>query len=1273
MCFLVSSSDLPTIKYIKDNEDDCDLDPQLYVGDLLLDEGKAERDGADQRVTIKVILEQGRALREGSVAVGSLLDNPQFQLQWQATSRPPPVPKFPGVASALGKRSMPPRDAYHPADGVNGSKRLRKEIEIPETQREESVVSSIERDGRRRSDEIVRDTQDEEEVRQDHRWQHQQQQPQWQQHEQQLQYQQHREESHQQELLQQQHEQQHEPHHHQQQHQQLQHLEPKAESPELYRSFHSIPAATVDELEELPGQPYTFGSRQRGPGESRASFQRSSEPHQPNGVSSTAQGQNSQAPITPPTEASTGRSTSARLRSHSKRDDATSIPLPRSSTSASKFKRRDIYDFPESDIDDTQMSPRSKQARLGSRKSTDRLSRIEFLRSPDHDRAEEARHRLSVNEALDALDNGSVFEDDTVAPQDFVTPEMPTRDNAPPAEESSDGSIYEDAPTDEVQMREANEGSSLHRHPSPGIQGPGNQKASTPAPALRSDDEGGDKENHLAIPTSAQPVSQAVKTVFTHEPTTTVPSKAHATLSPAKKDNASEEHPAPKRGRKRKSGKVSINGDEPASQTSGGTTQTAAAQTPLKAAPKPARQTTKPQRTPSLDSPGEQLSQSLQESARKQVSAKALDKKLATQQPKQPRTPAAGKKRTQDTLADKTGPSNQDTPGTALKKTPRQRKSRDQLRASKTDADSAAQKDAIPSVVVQRSEEAASAVNPLPNWGSSPAIGVHKQNSPNPEKQESAANQDKSNSLAVDRTPGDSRKSPSIPVGFTEEEIRIMKSREGMTKEQYEAEKKRKQRLAAEQRKKEAAARRESAGKTVREKTPKASSEAPAPAATSGSGSTGNKARKSFGAEDAPKHGRTSFFAEDASKPARKSFSAEDASQPARTSVTAEDAPKPARKSFSAEDASKAALKDTSATKSKDDTISDPSESVTSAKRASTAPSQATSSSTASSSNPRKSDSGVSAMTPANTSIKSPSVKSATTTATAAAAGGSKPVNAEAKTQTKTQAKRTTPAPAKKPTPAPAHTPASLIKSAASPSLPKLAASRSTPGLAPAALPKPAAPTIATAKRLTELHAAIRNATQAMASSAASSSFSFSRASSRPGQKRSVLNTSTDDDDDDDDSEDDSEDDEEEDDRNKGNANTNTNTNHQNKVQNPNQSQKGATASSPSTSSSGSSDDDDDDDDSESESEGQQHKGKSDPRSQSKQGANASDKSATTNAKTTSTDTAAKTPAQSQSQGPGRSRTSLSQPDRSIRDASVDSDDDGDSDDDDDDDDDDEL
>jgi hypothetical protein len=88
---------LGKIKYIKDNEDDCDLDPEQLVYDLLIDEGKAANDGSDQHVTIKFIQEQGGALRSGSVI-------PDLTSIHYLPRPRPPIPKFP-TQPVLGKRA----------------------------------------------------------------------------------------------------------------------------------------------------------------------------------------------------------------------------------------------------------------------------------------------------------------------------------------------------------------------------------------------------------------------------------------------------------------------------------------------------------------------------------------------------------------------------------------------------------------------------------------------------------------------------------------------------------------------------------------------------------------------------------------------------------------------------------------------------------------------------------------------------------------------------------------------------------------------------------------------------------------------------------------------------------------------------------------------------------------------------------------------------------------------------------------------------------------
>ena len=127
------------MKYLKDRED-YDLDPEQLVSDVLLDEGKAARDGHDQEVIFTVIQEQGHAVRQGSVVPD--LSLPHYQ------TRPRPPTRFPDTASSLGKRSY---STVEPPNPHTADKRSRL-AEIPETQ--EDPVPTIEY-----SPELVRDTQ----------------------------------------------------------------------------------------------------------------------------------------------------------------------------------------------------------------------------------------------------------------------------------------------------------------------------------------------------------------------------------------------------------------------------------------------------------------------------------------------------------------------------------------------------------------------------------------------------------------------------------------------------------------------------------------------------------------------------------------------------------------------------------------------------------------------------------------------------------------------------------------------------------------------------------------------------------------------------------------------------------------------------------------------------------------------------------------------------------------------------------------------------------
>lgn len=93
-------SDLGTIKYIKD-VDDADLDTELSVYDALVDAGLAAETGRDQTATVKIIREQGRVIREGSVVPD--LSAPHYHVP--PPHQRPPVPLFAQTQPSLGKRS----------------------------------------------------------------------------------------------------------------------------------------------------------------------------------------------------------------------------------------------------------------------------------------------------------------------------------------------------------------------------------------------------------------------------------------------------------------------------------------------------------------------------------------------------------------------------------------------------------------------------------------------------------------------------------------------------------------------------------------------------------------------------------------------------------------------------------------------------------------------------------------------------------------------------------------------------------------------------------------------------------------------------------------------------------------------------------------------------------------------------------------------------------------------------------------------------------------
>lgn len=324
MCLTQLCRPLGEIKYLKDDDDDCDLDPELFVADLLVDEGKAARDGADQKKTVKVVQERGHAIRQGSV-IPDLTP-----IHYQPPTRPP-IPRFPDV---LEKRRTEDRQT----DDRPTKRRRLDQIE----EETNHIVNSIERDGERALSHFelpdahflsalngnLNDAGPEAELKQ--------------------------------------------------------------ESPELARTWINTGPATIDELELLPEAPAHFrpgsktnttaGIRQDAGLEIRESsaipqenqqHQRNEDSNQePDSITDGFARQQSiphiQAPVTPLNAGNKTQTLGGRAISMLNSMKSNS-PLPRQSASAStnKFRKpaKNIYDYPESDIDDTQMSPRSRASR----------------------------------------------------------------------------------------------------------------------------------------------------------------------------------------------------------------------------------------------------------------------------------------------------------------------------------------------------------------------------------------------------------------------------------------------------------------------------------------------------------------------------------------------------------------------------------------------------------------------------------------------------------------------------------------------------------------------------------------------------------------------------------------------------------------------------------------------------------------------------------------------------------------------------------------------
>jgi len=351
---------------LKDNDDDCDLDPELSVTDLLVDEGKAAQDGSDQRVTVKIIQEQGRAIRAGSV-VPDLTP-----AHYQPPTRPP-VPKFPD-----NKR---PHEGQQ--EGFAQPKR-RRLGQIEEEDRE-NVIDSIERDGERGFSHFELPG------------------------------------AHFLAALN------NETHTHG--------VRPKIESPELAMPWTNTEPATRDELELLPEAPTNLHFRtsrtnlhtsvpQRTrdieiressqlPPQNRLRHTISAADRAQNLIADRFQRQNphSHAPITPPYTANAVRTPGDHAVSMlNGMKSASPVQRLSNSSSASRFRRlgtngKDLYDYPESDIDDTQMSPRSRAQRsnIPPKQITPRL-----VQSP-HSRngIESAASAATSNSTADVSRNGT--------------------------------------------------------------------------------------------------------------------------------------------------------------------------------------------------------------------------------------------------------------------------------------------------------------------------------------------------------------------------------------------------------------------------------------------------------------------------------------------------------------------------------------------------------------------------------------------------------------------------------------------------------------------------------------------------------------------------------------------------------------------------------------------------------------------------------------------------------------------------------------------------
>jgi hypothetical protein len=356
----------------------------MSVHDAFVDAGKAATESGDQMATIKIIREvQGRHfnVREGSVVPN--LSNPRFQPQMPPPI--PPVPRFSNTNQGLGKRSRDDAFREEPlgregSHNSNSVRRRRLEV-LGERETVERLVPSIERDVHHPSHEVVRqhqgspivipETQDsplryQTSVRKGGS-----------------------------EIL---------------------GDEPKSESPEVGNSIQSLPVAQpdindIDMLEAAstaqnivnsasktlndgearpgaaPGQDptsrsssnyyspttgsvHSISKENSSSNESESSPTKEadvlSRPHQPSNLTRTKLNLAKEAifepgPITPPSDVSHNRPSKSTPQDASHKVPSAVGPQSRASSFSYKFRRDDQIQSAESEIDDTQMSPRSRK------------------------------------------------------------------------------------------------------------------------------------------------------------------------------------------------------------------------------------------------------------------------------------------------------------------------------------------------------------------------------------------------------------------------------------------------------------------------------------------------------------------------------------------------------------------------------------------------------------------------------------------------------------------------------------------------------------------------------------------------------------------------------------------------------------------------------------------------------------------------------------------------------------------------------------------------